>query len=161
VLLLFGGIVRAEEAPKFADYPSPPVYHGRNAAPVLRSWEARMYRTRIREGARERPNFDGHYIVVGWGCGTQCWNGAVVDAITGKVVVLPVVAASLQQDAELIEYRIDSRLMVLNGMSTREEESSGSSASHYFEFNGKILKPVKTIPRPEWQSRATGDDKPQ
>jgi hypothetical protein len=154
---LLAGTARAEDAPKFADYSGAAIYNGRNAAPVLATPDARRFRTRIREGAREKPNFDGHYVIVGWGCGTQCWNGAIIDVITGKVVLLPVVEAAMQQDAELIDYRLDSRLIVLNGI-VDEKETLGS---RYLEFDGGALKPVKTILRPEWDSAPPKSDKPR
>jgi hypothetical protein len=151
------GAARAEDAPKFADYPGAATYHGRNAAPIMAAKEPRMNRTRIRRGARGKPNFDGHYIIVGWGCGTQCRDGAIIDAITGTVVMLPYVAGTPQQDAELVDYRVDSRLIVLNGM-IREEPPAGS---HYFEFDGKSVTRVTTIVRPEWSPDAPADDKPR
>jgi hypothetical protein len=112
----------------------------------------------IRNGARDmEANFDGHYIIVGWGCGTQCWNGAIVDAITGNVVSLPDVSGSPEQDAELIDYHIDSRLIVLNG----DIDEQPPIGSRYFEFDGKALKPIKTILRPEWEARGPDNDKPR
>ncbi|HVH79826.1 MAG TPA: hypothetical protein VM782_10575 [Stellaceae bacterium] len=160
VSLSFGRAAGAADAPKFADYPAAAIYHGRNAAPILATKEAREFRARIRDGAREKPNFDGHYIVVGWGCGADCAMGAIIDAISGTVVSLPYVAGTLQQNTDnnpLFDYRIDSRLIVLNGM-IREEPPAGS---HYFEFDGKALRPVTTIVRPEWSPDAPGENKPQ
>lgn len=156
--LLLAANARAEDAPKFADYPGAAVYNGRNAAPVIATPDARLYRTKIREGVRDtRPNFDGHYIIVQWGCGTQCLDGAIVDAITGKVVSLPVVEAAMRQDAPMMDYHIDSRLIVANGFI-----GEGTPiASHYFEFDGTRLKPVTTIARPELDLSAPPAKKPQ
>jgi len=155
--LSLAAAAKAADAPKFGDYPGTAIYRGRNAAPILASKDARQFGTQIRRGARGKPNFDGHYIIVGWGCGAQCWNGAIVDAIAGTVVMLPYVAGTPQQDAELVDYRIDSRLIALNGM-IREEPPAGS---HYFEFDGKTVKPVTTIVRPEWSPDAPDNDKPR
>ena len=41
--------------------------------------------TRITEGAKEGPNFAGHYTLISWGCGTECQSGVVVDAQTGAI----------------------------------------------------------------------------
>src|ERR1700733_9657710 len=95
-LLSAGGAAWAGDTPDFADYPGAAVYHGRNAAPILATREDRQFRTMIRNGARGKPNFDGHYIVWTWGCGTDCEMGVIIDAITGKVVSLPVVAGTPQ-----------------------------------------------------------------
>lgn len=154
------GPVWADDAPNFADYPDAAAYHGRNAAPVLATKEARQFRTMIRNGARENPNFDGRYIVATWGCGTDCEMGAIIDAITGKVVSLPVVAGTpdgVADDDLHFAYRLDSRLLVMNGM-IGEDPPMGS---HYFTFDGNALKPVKTIVRPERRFDAPPDQKPQ
>jgi hypothetical protein len=37
----------------------------------------------------EGVNFDGHFVVATWGCGTGCGQFAIVDAITGKVFAPP------------------------------------------------------------------------
>ena len=159
-LLSAGGAAWAGDTPDFADYPGAAVYHGRNAAPILATREDRQFRTMIRNGARGKPNFDGHYIVWTWGCGTDCEMGVIIDAITGKVVSLPVVAGTPQgvADDDLhFAYRLDSRMIVMNGM-IREEPPMGS---HYFEFDGTALKPVKTIERPERRFEAPSEGKPQ
>jgi len=49
--------------------------------------EAKAFYTRITETVSSGPNFAGHYTVVYWGCGTDCYGYAIVDAATGKVVV--------------------------------------------------------------------------
>jgi hypothetical protein len=74
--------------PRFSDYPVSERYHGRTA-PLVLTRAARMYRTRLREAARERPNFAGHFIVATWGCGTECVEGVIIDARTGRVFMLP------------------------------------------------------------------------
>lgn len=56
------------EIPRFKDYPVAEKFNGPTARLIWKG-EARMYRTRIREAAREQPNFAGHYIVASWGCG--------------------------------------------------------------------------------------------
>jgi len=68
---------------------------------------ARTYRTRLREGAKEGPNFAGHYTVVTFGCGTQCQDNWVIDARTGKIIDRfdSVIAPT---------YRLDSQLLIIN-----------------------------------------------
>lgn len=160
VLVSTSHLASAEDAPSFADYPGAPAYRGRNAAPVLATKEANQFRTMIRNGAREKPNFNGHYIVTIWGCGTDCAMGAIIDEITGKVVSLPVVAGTpegVADDDAHFAYRLDSRLLVMNGM-IREEPPMGS---HYFTFDGNALTPVKTIVRLERRFDAPPGQKPQ
>ena len=65
--------------PRFGDYPVNERFAGKTA-PLFRSREARMYRTRLSEAAHENPNFAGHFIVSTWGCGTECVMGAIINA---------------------------------------------------------------------------------
>jgi hypothetical protein len=108
---------RARE-PRFEDYPAAARFTGRPAPAVVSSGRARLYRTTIREQAREGPNFAGHYTVATWGCGTGCLQFAVVDARTGSVYFHPraeTVAGVSYQDEERLQFRPDSRLFVVSG----------------------------------------------
>ena len=72
--------------PRFDQYPALATFNGSVApADVRSSPQVRLFRTRIREGAKQGPNFAGHYTIVFWGCGTGCVSLAIVDARTGKV----------------------------------------------------------------------------
>jgi hypothetical protein len=148
----------AEQPPSFSDHPAAARFTGRNAAPVLNTVEARRFRRMIRDGARQKPNFDGHYIVTTWGCGSDCEMGAIIDAVSGKVVALPVVAGSPQDakwDSTHFDYRLDSRLLVMHGM-IGEEPPMGA---HYFTFDGGKLTHIKTIVKPEkhWGEAPAGN----
>lgn len=77
-----------------------------------------MHRTVIREWAKEKPNFAEHYIVARWGCGTGCVGYAVIDARTGKVYFnsRALQVATLRfQDEDHLQYRADSRLLIVSG----------------------------------------------
>lgn len=77
---------RKTTPPQFEDFPVGTVYTGPRAPVNLGSNpEAHTYRTRLTEGAKAPVNFAGHYIVVGWGCGTQCGAYMLIDAKNGKV----------------------------------------------------------------------------
>jgi hypothetical protein len=115
--------------PTFADYPATGTFKGKIARPRIRSKAARMYRTAITEGAKEGPNFAGHYTIVRWGCGTGCIGFAIVDANTGHVFTPPFYVAWRHQreeslrDRELLEYQPDSRLLVITG--SRDDRDQG------------------------------------
>lgn len=47
--------------------------------------KARMFKTALREGVKNGPNFAFYYTIVEWGCGTECHSFAVVDVRDGKV----------------------------------------------------------------------------
>jgi len=53
--------------------------------PIVKSGKAHRYRSVLRAEAREGPNFNGHFRVASWGCGTNCIEWAVIDLETGKV----------------------------------------------------------------------------
>jgi hypothetical protein len=94
---------------RFGDHPAESIYRGTNAAVNLQSHpEARTYRTRLREAAKEKPSFAGHYIVAEWGCGTCCQQIALIDAKTGTVYFAPFTSSLGNQ------HRLDSRLMVVD-----------------------------------------------
>ncbi len=95
--------------PRFEDFPIPEQFKG-TPAPVdfLSHPSAPKFKTRLTEGAKEGPNFAGHYTIVSWGCSTNCQSIAVVDAKTGTAYFAPFVAAIGS------EFRIDSNLFIVN-----------------------------------------------
>lgn len=73
------------------DYPvsKSDVYKGKPVRPLLGSKRARMYRTVLRQGAKEGPNFAGRYTLVTWGAGLGVFSMAIVDAKSGNVYFPP------------------------------------------------------------------------
>src|ERR1041385_7384281 len=97
----------AQKRPRFEAYPVRGKFHGTTAKVNLRSHpKARMFRTMLRLGAKDGPNFAGYYTVVTWGCGSDCMQVAVVDCRNGRVYFAPfTVSPGIRAD-----YRLDSRL---------------------------------------------------
>lgn len=132
-------------APHFKDYPVGEHYAGRQVPPKLTpGTEAWYFRTRIREAARGKPNFAGHYILARWGCGAECLSSAIIDVKTGRVYFddrsiccwfmsnLPEKPA----DFEPVDFRLNSRLIIFTGLLNEE----GHNVSHYFKFeHGKLV----------------------
>src|SRR3954452_4424077 len=75
----------ATASDEFLSYPAVHRLSRAPAAPIVTSGKAHRYRTVLRDEAREGPNFNGHYRVASWGCGTNCIEWAVIDLETGKV----------------------------------------------------------------------------
>lgn len=69
------------------EFPADAMYHGKLApADPTTDKGARMYRTRISQGAANMGvNFGGHYTIVEIGCGHVCMMMALVDRIDGRV----------------------------------------------------------------------------
>jgi hypothetical protein len=82
--------LKGKDIPKFEAFSTPVVPNLKAAQVDLKSHpRATRYRTKLREGAAEGPNFAGHFTVVGLGCGTSCIQWAVVDARTGAIYFPP------------------------------------------------------------------------
>jgi hypothetical protein len=130
-----------QPVPRFEDHPATESFSGTPAPVDLRSqpW-AREYRTALRTGAAEGPNFAGAYTLVLWGCGTQCQSWAVVDARTGRVYGNPF-------DAELlVDFRRDSRLVVVNPVRPDELPWPGRPRPAYFAWDGREMVRVQLPP---------------
>jgi hypothetical protein len=103
--------VAAEKRPRFEDYPARGTFRGTPAKVNLRSHpKARMFRTMLREGAKDGPNFAGYYTVITMGCGSDCKLVAVVDCRNGRVYFAPFTTSpGIGED-----FRLDSRLFIAN-----------------------------------------------
>ena len=146
------------DAPRFEDYPAK-LYTGRNAVPDLKSHpRSRMYRTRLKEWSREKPNFAGRFILATWGCGTDCTQIAIIDAKTGRIFHPPGATSnsavnvhdalfqpgkSIWYGSGAIWYRLDSRLLVLIGGPEDSERGIW-----YFLWEKDRLVKLRFIPKP-------------
>jgi hypothetical protein len=99
---------------------------------------ARTFRTVLRRGAAEGPNFAGHYAVVAWGCGTSCVTFAIVNLKTGNVIFPDDFSSAhgIHLDADDFEriastgywglrYKLDSRLLIVVGMLDEDKKREG------------------------------------
>jgi hypothetical protein len=149
-LITVAGVVRPSCAqtgvPRFDEYPVNERFTGKTA-PLVLTGEARTYRTRLREAAREKPNFAGHFIVTIWGCGTECVQGAIIDAKTGRVFMLPTTLCcfgNVDDKFEPVEHRLNSKLIILSGA---RNEKEGDNAARFYRFDNNRLVLIKTVPR--------------
>jgi hypothetical protein len=144
--------------PDFNDYPVRHIYKGKHAAPIL-SKEQRMFRTRIREGAKADTQFASHYTVPAWGCGSGCIAFVVIDSITGRVYD-GLGVSSLPGDwideykppsTAPVEFRPTSRLLKINGCPGEHD----CGLYDYLMVEGQGLKLIRKelLPQkyqPEW-----------
>lgn len=104
----------------FKEFAVERIYTGAPVAPKL-SREQRAFRTMIREGAKSKVEFAGHYTVPRWGCGSGCSTFAIVDSITGtvyngfNVADLPVTWLEKHGEQEQMEFHPNSRLIKIDG----------------------------------------------
>ena len=152
--------IRAEDiprdAPKFSDYPVAR-YGGKNAKPDLsRNTPSWQFRTRISKWGLERPNFAGHYVLATWGCGTDCTQLTIIDAINGKVYhpegIRSNVAVNVHQslldgssgwrEEGSVKFTSESSLLVVVGM---PEERAADRGISYFLWRNNRMERVKFV----------------
>jgi len=111
---------------------------------------AHTYRTVIRDQAREGPNFAGHYTLIQIGCGAATSCVAIADATTGRVYFPPNLrsASSLERDTgsfdlERLNYRIDSRLLIVAGVANEDEKTEGMTT---YLWDGGKLRVLRSVP---------------
>jgi TPR repeat protein/membrane protein implicated in regulation of membrane protease activity len=121
------GAVQAQgpsTADSFSRYPiSGPIYVGPHVAPDLSQPQNYLFRTRISAASQETPNFAGRYVISWWGCGTGCAQGVAVNVATGIVIWLPGSFVTEPLEGELFSYRLGSRLLVVNGHATEDDDA--------------------------------------
>lgn len=151
-LFLSTTFVLAQKTPTFEDY-SVKVRSNTSKQPNLASHKnARMYRTNLRNAAKEGVNFAGSYVLTTWGCGTNCQVSALIDARTGKVFfpdVLQGVGAGLcdvPEETETLSYKPDSRLLILSGYRGGAlNEKTPRCGVYYLEWTGANFRQIKFV----------------
>ncbi|WP_246193518.1 hypothetical protein [Pseudoxanthomonas suwonensis] len=78
------------------------------------------------------PDFAGDQVLVQWGCGTDCLRLLAADRGSGRLVPLPGAACCWNGAGEMLDYRPDSRLLVVGG----KLEGFPGHGRHYFVFEG-------------------------
>jgi hypothetical protein len=129
----------------FSDFPVREIYTGVPAPAKIRRGE--LFRTRIREGAEEGPNFAGHYTITKWGCGTGCFSFVITDAITGVTYYPPISIVGLGHYLDPhqgLDFVVDSRLLILDGCPEDRD-----CATHYYKWERNRLMRLKRVPNPK------------
>lgn len=130
--------------PSFEAFKAARTFTGAPAAPKL-SRSQRTFRTAIREGAKARVEFAGHYTVPRWGCGAGCSMFVIADSISGTVydcfavADLPLKWVEKHGEQRRIEFHPTSRLLKVNGCIN--EENCGFY--DYSMIGGKGLKLIR------------------
>jgi hypothetical protein len=130
----------------FDKYPVTKTYQGKPAPPLLDTPRSREYRSRIRNGAKEGPNFAGHYTVISWGCGTECGVYIIVDAQTDQVYWPPEISHGVELGVAGPEYRLDSTLMVVASCAAPETYGYKNCNRKYYNWIGSKLILLKSEP---------------
>lgn len=126
---------------------------------------ANTYRTNLRNAAKEKVNFAGHFILTTWGCGTNCTQSAIIDARSGSVFfpdefdgvvqgfcdvptnAKPTDATDMADEYAPFVYQANSRLLVLNGFRGGDfNDKKAGCGAYYLEWTGKRFKQIKFTP---------------
>jgi hypothetical protein len=153
LILAFSSIGFAQSTtPTFKQYAAK-VEKNRNVRVNLKSHKnANMFRTNLRNAAKEGVNFAGHYILTTWGCGTNCSHSAIIDARNGRVFFPDQLEGAgfgfceLPDDTEPLVYQADSRLLVLSGFKGGDlNVKDGRCGIYYLEWTGTNFKQVRFV----------------
>ncbi len=136
----------------FKNYPVQEIYKGKPAPAKPAGGRAGKFRTRIKLGAKEGPNFAGHYTVVLWGCGSDCSGVAIVDAKTGEVFIDPelwTITTKVSQDTPKIQFRINSSLLIVEGYRGFRSKPTEpwATGKWYYNWEDKHLKLIRAFKR--------------
>lgn len=150
------GVTVFKDLPRFEDYPAE--HAPRRVAKDIdftSNREARKYRTRLRQGLAEGPNFNGHYNVVIFGCGSGCQYSKIVDIETGRVT-------DGWETQYAVGFRKNSSLIVPDmpaGAAPRWDEYChlGETGLRFYTLSRGHLKRVKSLSLDAaWKGKRSG-----
>ena len=111
--------------------------------PNVNSGRAHFYRTAIREGAEQGPNFADHYTLIRIGCGAATLCPAIVDTATGHVYFPPelrsvegLIVDTGGVEVDTLNFRRDSRLLLVVGSPNEQRRRAG--ISYYIWRSGRL-----------------------
>ena len=137
----------SENGFKFNAYETENSWSGSNHPPILDTPFKRNFKTILTEAAKIEPNFDGKYVLVSWGCGTECQHFAIIDVETG--IVTDGLTTRWGQN-----FRADSSLVIVNDPNLFFAESGSGGDwlpemfhTEYYRWDGEQLILLKTLER--------------
>ncbi|MCH7605350.1 hypothetical protein IID24_05175 [Patescibacteria group bacterium] len=130
---------------RFEDYLVEEIYSGPVAEVDFKTNPAAdEFRTIIRGGVADGPNFAGHYRIVTWGCGSPCHRSAIIDVKSGEIVIFDVGGESHFGSA----YQANSNLLILNPAD--QQVPISARVERYFILEDGLLKEV--FDTTDWQT---------
>lgn len=136
------------QIPKFSDYPAK-IYKGPTAKLLLNSEDAKLFRTRLRDALKDKPNFAGEYVMTMWGCGMGCRSYSIVNKRTGQLLSEGF-GGEGGEDVKDIE--ANSRLVITEGAQYMEDDVD-EYVSHkvgynrnYYVLKGQKFQLIKRVP---------------
>jgi hypothetical protein len=143
-----------KKLPAFSRYPAV-VWTGKAKLPNLRSHkDARLFRTALRNAAKEGVNFAGRYVLTTWGCGSSCTVGAIIDGRTGEVFFPKQLNGFWWQfwngdETKPFGFQKNSRLLMFLGFEPGDYNGDRRRYGyHVYLWTGRNLKKIKYIRQP-------------
>jgi hypothetical protein len=131
--------------PRYADYPAGKPYTGRIAKMKVPRGLHDDVRLRLKDSLRsdEKASIAGRYLRLTWPCGTTCVGGALMDAQSGRVIMLSYMSGwgDVDDGFEPIDGRLGSRLVVLSG--ARNEK--GIVGRHFYVLENGRLRHLRSV----------------
>lgn len=124
--------------PNPASYPVRVRFAGKTVMPDFRGRdrEFNSFRTRIRDGMREGPNFAGRYTLIQIGCGAGCSFVMVADNQTGRPASFP--RGGEEHMYLSLDYRRDSRLVAAQWLNN----GTSKCVAEFFDFDKDAWKSI-------------------
>lgn len=122
-------------------FPAEASYSGKTKMPDFkgRDKDFNVFRTRIRNGLKNGPNFAGHYSLIQFGCGTGCSSVIVSDNNTGRPLSFP---RGGEDNMYLsLKFQRNSRLIAAQWANYEQ----GRCVIEFFDLNGRIWKPLQRL----------------
>jgi hypothetical protein len=137
-----------KKPPTFAAFrvptPLPARKQRADVATRIPNWEQQLP-----EVAKQGPDFAGYFAVAQWSCGSLCAGFGILDVRTAELHSVAFNVSYLCPDYEVgteFEYRLDSRLLIVNGAletyDPAKGETDGPCGKFYFEWDGHALKQI-------------------
>jgi hypothetical protein len=156
----FDRAISAKNPPRFEDYPAE-VWNGVPAPVKLATRSERMFVTRLTEAGKGPPDFAGRYKFAGWGCGSVCAAGAIVDLQTGVVFPPPLgspkkngwarwIFAGGPVQGSYVEYRQDSGLMIVRNIEGGKPPNGFTylQQTHYLVWETDHFREILRVSKP-------------
>lgn len=140
-------IAHAKNAvPQFSDYPVKSVYKGKTAQLDISDPSANMFRTRLRDALKEKPDFAGEYVTTMWGCGASCRMYSFVNKRTGQLLADGFGGEARTED--VVATRVNSRLLVTQEEHMDQNYEVDQVTTRFYVLEKNRLKLIKTMVRP-------------
>ena len=159
-IVVFAAQIFAQKTPKHEQFHVPIETVTAKQINFTGNRKARQFRTNLKEAlAAGKINFAGKFIIAEWGCGSGCTQAEIIDAQTGKVFFPNVLWQSISGsisvgEHERIEYKADSRLLIITGYAgiNGGDSDKFKHGIFYLEWTGTNLKLLKFTRKPLYTS---------